>query len=104
MVEQPDARKGHGNAVLVAGLNDMVVPDGAAGLGDKLHARLVGPLDVVPKGEEGVASQSHTGHAGEPLPALFPGEDFRLLGEELLPLAVRQHVHAFALLPARRVQ
>ena len=30
MVEQPDAREGHGDAVLVAGLDDVVVPDGAA--------------------------------------------------------------------------
>ena len=60
MVEQADAGEGHGDAVLVAGLDDVVIPDGAAGLGDELHAGLVGPLDVVAKGEESVTGSPVT--------------------------------------------
>ena len=54
----------------------------------------MGPLDVVPKGEEGITAQGHAGHAGEPLPALLPGELLGLLGEELLPGAIPEHIHA----------
>ena len=57
MVEQADAREGHGNAVLVTGGNDMIVAHAASGLGDVLHAALVCPLDVVAEGEEGVRAQ-----------------------------------------------
>ena len=52
MVEQTYASEGHGNAVLVAGHDDMVVAYRAASLGDELHATLVGTLDVVAEGEE----------------------------------------------------
>src|SRR5699024_10000670 len=83
----------HGDVVLVAGGDDVVVPDGAAGLGDDRHTGLVGPLDVVPEGEEGVTAQGHAGQAVQPGPALLPGKDLGLFGEELLPGTVGQHVH-----------
>ena len=54
-MEQPNPGKRHDHAVLVGGGDDLIVPDGAAGLGDVLHAGLLGPLYVVPKGEEGIA-------------------------------------------------
>ena len=54
MVEQADAGEGHGDAVLVAGHDDMIVADGASSLGDELHATLMGTLDIVAEGEEGV--------------------------------------------------
>ena len=41
MMEQADAGEGHGDAVLVARGNDMVVADAAAGLCHVLHAALV---------------------------------------------------------------
>ena len=78
MVEQADARKGHGDVVLVAGGDDVVVPDGAAGLGDDRHAGLVGPLDVVAEGEEGVAAQGDTGHLVQPGPLFLSGQRLRL--------------------------
>ena len=56
MVEQAHTSKGHSNAVFVAGHNDMVVTHGAASLGDILHTALVGTLNVVAEGEEGVAA------------------------------------------------
>ena len=62
MMKQPDPRKRHNHMILVAGLNHMVVPDRAAGLGNILYAAFVGPLDIVPKGEEGVGAQGHVIH------------------------------------------
>ncbi len=66
MVEQPDPGEGHGDAVLITGVDDMVVPDGAAGLGDIGHAGLSGPLYVVAKGEEGVGAHGHAVLGGDP--------------------------------------
>ncbi len=53
-MEQSHAGERHGDAVLVAGHDDVVVAHRAAGLGYVLHAALVGTLDVVAEGEEGV--------------------------------------------------
>ena len=52
-MEQPQAAEGHGDAVLVAGINDLLVTDGTAGLHDGGHAGAAGTLDVVAEGEEG---------------------------------------------------
>ena len=57
-MEQPDAAERHGDAVLVAGVNDLLVADGAAGLDDGRHAGAAGTLDVVAKGEERVRAQA----------------------------------------------
>jgi len=54
VVEQAHACKRHGDAVFVAGLYHIVVAYGATGLSDKLHTTLVGTLDIVAKGEEGI--------------------------------------------------
>ena len=54
MVEQSHSRERHGDAVLVAGHDDVVVAHAAAGLGNELHATLVGTLNVVAEGEEGI--------------------------------------------------
>ena len=54
MVEQTNTRKRHSNAVLVAGHDDVVVTYRATSLGNELDAALVGTLDVVAEGEEGV--------------------------------------------------
>ena len=58
VMEQPDAAERHGDAVLVAGVNDLLVADGAAGLDDGRHAGAAGTLDVVAKGEERVRAQA----------------------------------------------
>ncbi len=88
MVEQSHAGEGHGHAVLVALGDDQIVPDGAAGLGDILHAAAVRPLDVVREREEGVASQGHALPGVQPGPGLGGGEVLRLAGEILLPVAL----------------
>ena len=54
MMKQSYASKCHCDAVLVAGHDDMIVAHGAAGLGDELHTALMGALDIVAEGEEGV--------------------------------------------------
>ena len=74
MVEEPHPGKRHHNTILVAGLDDVVIPDGAAGLGDVLHAGLVGPLHVVTEGEEGVGAQGDAGELCDPLLFLLGGE------------------------------
>ena len=62
MVEQTDAGEAHGDAVVVAGFNDVVISDGAARLGDVLDAGLEGALHVVAEGEEGVGAHGHAAH------------------------------------------
>ena len=57
MMEQAHAREGHGDAILIAGHNNMIVAHRAAGLGDILHTALVGTLDIVAEGEESVATK-----------------------------------------------
>ena len=57
VMEKSYACERHGNVVLVARLDDVVVAHRASGLGHILHATLVGTLDVVAEGEEGIAAQ-----------------------------------------------
>ena len=56
VVEQSYTREGHGDAVLVAGHDDMVIANAAASLGNVLNATLVSALNIVAEGEEGVAA------------------------------------------------
>ena len=58
-MEQAHAGEGHDHVVQVAGLDDVVVADGAAGLGHVAHAGAVRALDVVAEGEEGIGAQGH---------------------------------------------
>ena len=81
MMEQSYACKCHGDAVLVAGHNNMVVTDRAASLCNELYTALVGTLDVVAEGEEGVRAQRHLGILGNPLLLLSHGQHLRLLGK-----------------------
>ena len=57
MVEKAYTSECHGDAVFVAGHDDMVVANRAAGLCDELHSTLVGTLDIIAEGEEGIAAQ-----------------------------------------------
>lgn len=54
MMEESYASKCHGNAVLVASVDNMVITDRTACLCDILHSALVGALDVIAKWEESV--------------------------------------------------
>src|SRR5699024_7743290 len=92
VMEQPQPAEGHGDAVLVAGVHDLLVPDGAAGLDDGGHAAAAGPLDVVPKGEERVGAQAHAGDMAEVLFLLLGGEGLGLAGKGLSPDVVPDYV------------
>ena len=93
MMEQTHAGKRHGNAVFVAGFDNVVVPDGAARLGNEFHAAAVRALDVIPKGEERIRAEGNAGHLVEPGALFLPGKRLRLHGEKLLPDTVSQHIH-----------
>ncbi len=95
MVEQADAGEAHGDAMVVAGFNDVVVPDGAARFGDVLDAGLEGTFHVVAEGEEGVGAHGHVVQLGDPFLLFLPGQYFRLDLEGLLPDALRQDVLIF---------
>ena len=59
-MEQTHAGEGHGHTVLVAGLDNQIVTDRSAGLGDVAHAALLGALDVVTEREEGIRAEGNT--------------------------------------------
>ena len=92
MVEQSYSRKRHGNAVLVAGHDDMVVANRAASLSNVLYATLVGTFNVVAEGEESIRAESHLGILGNPLFLFCHRQYLRLLGEELLPGTIAKYV------------
>ena len=92
MMEQTHTREGHGNAVFVAGLDDIVVANAAAGLCNVFHATLVGTLDVVAEGEEGIGTETYLRVLGNPRFLFLAGEGFGLCLEELLPGAVAENI------------
>ena len=65
MVEQAHTRKAHDHAVTVTSLNDVIVTNGAAGLCHVGHAALSCPLNIIPEGEEGVASHRNARNGGK---------------------------------------
>ena len=91
-MEQSHACEGHSDAVLVAGHDDMIVADGATSLGDKLHTTLVGTLDVVAEGEEGIRAKGHLRVLGYPGFLLFHRQHLWLRLEELLPGTVAEYI------------
>ena len=66
MVEQAQAAKRHHNPVFVAGVDDLLVADGAAGFDNGGYAAAAGAFNVVAEGEESVAAQAYAGHLAEP--------------------------------------
>ena len=66
MVEQPVPGEAQHDAVLIAGSDDVVVPNGAAGLCNVAYPGLPCPLHVVPKGEECVGAAGNAGLLGDP--------------------------------------
>ena len=92
MMEKTDTGECHSNAVFVASHDNMIVANRATSLGNELYATLMGTLNVVAKGEESIRTQSHLRVLGNPLFLLSQGQHLGLLGEELLPGSVAQHV------------
>ena len=91
-MEQAHAGEGHDDAVLVGGVDDVVVADGAARLGDVLHAGLAGAFHVVAEGEEGVAAAGHAALRGDPGFLFLSRQHLGANLEDLLPLAVAQDI------------
>ena len=94
MVEQTHAGECHGNAVLVASVDNMVITNTTTCLSNILNTALVSTLDVVAEGEESIATKTYVGVLCQPLLHLLLGERFGAFGEELLPLAIAQNVLA----------
>ena len=53
-MEKANAGEGHRDTVFVASFYHIVIAYGAACLSDKLHTALMGALDIVAEGEEGI--------------------------------------------------
>ena len=94
MVEQPQTAEGHCDIMVVTGHNDMVVPDGTPGLDNSRNAAAEGPLHIVAEGEKGIRPQTDSRDLTQPLPLLLSGQRLGPDGEELLPLALIQHIAA----------
>ena len=56
MMEQAEAAKGHGNAVFVAGIDHLLVADGATGFDNGGYTATMRALDIIAKGEERIAA------------------------------------------------
>jgi len=63
MFKMSDARKYHGNAVFVSGVNDFLVAHAAAGLDDAVGSCVHDNVQAVSEGEEGVAGNGGVGKA-----------------------------------------
>ena len=92
MMEQTYTCEGHGDTVFVASHDHMVIANATTCLSDILHATLVGTLNIVAEGEEGITAQTYLGVLGNPLFLLGQGQHLGLLREELLPSTVAQYV------------
>ena len=64
-------------------------------MGDVLHAALVGALDVVAEGEEGIGTEGHLGVLGNPCFLFFWCEGSGLFSEELLPCTFAKDIFVF---------
>ena len=66
MMEQTHTSEGHGDAVFVAGHDDMIITHRTTSLGDILHTALMSTFDIVAKGEERITAQTHFSVLGNP--------------------------------------
>lgn len=73
MMEEPYMRACHGDAILIAGVDDMVVSYGSSCLCNVFHTTSVCSLDVVAEGEEGIASEADTRVACNPFLSFLVG-------------------------------
>ena len=92
MVEQTNVCERHGDAVLVASLDDIIVTDATASLSYVLYATLVSTLDVVAEWEEGIATEANACILSNPSFLLLTGQWLRLLCEELFPNTILKYV------------
>ena len=94
-MEQADTGKGHHHVVLVAAIDDGIIPDGTAGLRNVFDAALFRSLDIVREREEGIGYQGHILNLVKPCPFFLASEHWGLYFKGLFPHAVRQYIHVF---------
>ena len=109
-MEQPHSGEDHDHIVFVCSLDDVVVADGSAGLGNILDTGSSCALDVVTEWEESVGTACESVLCGDPCLLLFICKDFRFLPEPLLPFTftkyiviVRRHVDVDGIVAVRTV-
>ena len=92
MMEEANVSKRHGDAVLIACIDNIIVTDATACFCNVFYTTLVSTLDVVAEWEESVATYRYTLVLGNPSLLLLAGQWLRLLCEELLPNAILQYI------------
>ena len=58
MMEETNAREGHRHSVFIAGFYHIIIAHAATSLCHVLHTALVGALNIVAEGEEGIRTQA----------------------------------------------
>ena len=91
-MEESHSGERHSDAVFVAAIDDEVVTDRAARLGDILNARLFGALDIIREGEEGIRAERDAVDGIEVGSLLLLCKGGGLFGKVLLPITVRADI------------
>ena len=91
-MEQSHACKCHCHAESVAGFNDIIVTNGAAGFCNIAYAALCRTFNIITEGEEGIGAKRNTLDRGKICFLFFLCQRFRLFGEQCLPCAICQNV------------
>jgi len=81
MVEEAGAGEGHDQAILITGLDDDVIADGAAGLDDITDSTTLGAVDAVPEREESVGAEGDPTLLRQPFRFFRGGQALRRRGE-----------------------
>ena len=85
MMEKSDSGEAHDHIVLVACLDDHIVPLGSAGLCDVLYTALTSSLDIVSEGEECIGATNNICIFSKPCLLFLSCKYGRLLSEDGLP-------------------
>ena len=95
MMEEANVSKRHGDAVLIACIDNIIVTDATACFCNVFYTTLVSTLDVVTEWEEGITTQANTCVLCNPCFLLLTCQRLRLLGEELFPNTILKNVFPF---------
>ena len=92
VMEESHSRERHSDAVLVAGLDDLIVTNGSAGLTNIGHAAPARALYIVTEREECIRCECHSGDGREICALLLAGEGLGASGEVVLPYVITENV------------
>ena len=95
MMEEANVSKRHGDAVLIACIDNIIVTDATACFCYVFNTTLVSTFDVVTEWEESIATNAYTLVQCNPSLLLLAGQWLRLLCEELLPNTILKNVFPF---------